>query len=1109
MLRVLYGRAGTGKTGALFSEIAAAVRAHEGGRVLIVPEQYSHECERELCRVCGDSASLYAEVLSFTGLARRTADEVGGSALPVLDKGGRLLCMARAMSQISQRLRVFRDGARRAQLQMSLLSAVDELKTACVTPDALEETAAACGGYLGDKLHDLALILATYDAVAAAGHTDPADALTRLSERIGESSLKTAKIYLDGFTDFTRQEHRVLEALIAAGADVTVCLTMDDPRAGSEIFDAQRRTVRMLLHAAHESGAKAEVTAMPESERGRAEPLRVLDRELFTYTSQRHDDPDGCITLYQADTIADECELAAARARELAQQGARWRDIAVAVRGFSDYRSGLERAFRQYDVPLYFAQRTDLMQKPLGALIASAYEVVTGGWDGEDVIACLRTGLTGLSAEEIDTLENYTLLWSVRGNQWKRAEPWRQHPDGYDAEATEESNARLQEIDRLRREAARPLLLLQARSEAALTADGQAMALADYFEALGLAERLDSLAQELREGGRETLAAEYEQIWSLIVSALEQFAALLAGVEMDAEEFSRLLLLMLSRYDIGTIPVALDRVTAGELDRMRRREIRHLILLGASDDRIPRAEEPGGVLSQDERRLLLEFDLDVGGGRDEELWREYALAASCLSLPDTTLTVSRAVLGRDGEALRSAFFVQRIERLFGTPVRRVDLSECKTWAERGAQELAASALRGAGGMAAAAREWMLSAEPDKLDTLARQAQNLRGSLSPQRVRDLYGATPRFTASRADKFASCRYAYFLQYGLKAKPRRRAAFAPPEIGTFYHYVLQHVAQDAAAQGGFAAVSDETLQQRTDYWVERYVHETLNDYADQNERFVYLFRRLCKSVRQVVLDMAEELRHSDFEPLDFELDFSDPEALPPVTLSDGETRVTMSGIADRVDGWLHDGRLYLRVVDYKTGKKSFSLSDVWYGMGLQMLLYLFTLQAVGEQRYGREIVPAGVLYVPARDVLVSAPGDLSDEEIRLKRLAQLRRSGLVLDGDGALQAMGHGENTYIKLRSTRGEGAGVLLATAEQLGALSRHVHRTLLDMAQELRAGSIACDPYFRTQQDTACLRCDFYEICHFAPGTGADRHRVLQKLTPDAFWTLLKGDDEHG
>ena len=1109
MLRVLYGRAGTGKTSALFAEIARAAAGHKGGRVLIVPEQYSHECERELCRVCGDSASLYAEVLSFTGLARKVADEVGGGALPVLDKGGRLLCMARAMSQIAPRLRVFRDGARRAQLQLSLLTAVDELKTACVTPDALTETAAACGGYLGDKLNDLALILATYDAVAAAGHADPSDALTVLSERIGASSLGTASVYLDGFTDFTRQEHRVLEALIEAGAEVTVCLTMDDPEAGSEIFDQQRRTARILLQTAREHGVQTAVQAMQAAERSRREPLRVLDRELFSYTAEHYADPEGCISLYTADSIADECELAAARACALAQSGARWRDIVVAARGFGDYRGGLERAFRHYGVPLYCAQRTDLLQKPLGSLIASAYEVINGGWDGEDVIACLRTGLTPLTIAEVDTLENYTLLWSVRGRQWTRAEAWRQHPDGYNAEETEESAARLQEIDRLRRIAVRPLAILNARARAAETADAQAMALADYFDALGLAERMDALAQELRETGRDALAAEYEQIWNLIVSALEQFAALLAGVEMDAEEFARLLLLMLSRYDIGTIPVSLDRVTAGELDRMRRREVRHLILLGASDDRIPRPVESGGILSQDERKLLLEYDLDVGGGHDEELWREYALAASCLSLPDTTLTLSWTTAGSHGETLRSAFPVQRIEQLFGTKPQRVDVADCKTRSAAPARELAAAALRGQGGMAAAARAWMLTEAPGTLEALSRKAQELRGSLSPQRVRELYGAKPRFTASRADKFSACRYAYFLQYGLKARPRRSAAFSPPEVGTFYHYVLQHVAESCTEMGGFAALSDETIGAVTDKWVETYVHETLNDYADQTERFVYLFRRLCKSVRQVVLDMAEELRHSDFTPLDFELNFSDPKTMPPVTISDGEAQVTVSGIADRVDGWLHDGRLYLRVVDYKTGRKSFSLSDVWYGMGLQMLMYLFTLQSVGEERYGHEIVPAGVLYVPARDVLVSADSDLPDEKLAEKRRADLLRSGLVLDGADNLHAMERDGNSFVQVRTHRGDGAGVLLASAEQLGQLSRHVRTTLLEMARELRSGSIACDPYFRTQQDTACARCDFYDICHFSPENGSDRHRVIQKLTRDEVWTLLKGDDAHG
>ena len=413
MLHLLYGPAASGKTDLLMGRIRTAVAARTPGQVLLVPEQYSHEAERALCAACGDSLSLYAEVLSFTGLARRVAAETGAGEAPLLDQGGRLLCMALALGQVAPRLRLFGAAARRPQMQQTLLGAVDELKTACVTPDALEATAARCPGYLGDKLRDLALVLAAYDAVTAQGHADPTDRLTRLAERIPASALgRTGHFYLDGFTDYTRQELAVVRALLAAGADVTVCLTLDQLSGGSEIFGAARRTARVLLDMADDCGVQATVEACPA--RAADTPLRVLEQQLFSYTSAHFDDPAQTITVHTADDLAAECAWAAARALQLVQSGCRWRDIAIAVRGFSDYAPALERMCAYYGVPLYFARRTDLLQKPLVALIRAAYDIVTGGWDAEDVSAYLRTGLAGLTPEETDTLENYVLLWSIR-----------------------------------------------------------------------------------------------------------------------------------------------------------------------------------------------------------------------------------------------------------------------------------------------------------------------------------------------------------------------------------------------------------------------------------------------------------------------------------------------------------------------------------------------------------------------------------------------------------------------------------------------------------------------------------------------------------------------
>ena len=1112
MLQILFGAPGSGKTAALMRSIREGVEAKQPGQLLIVPEQYSHEAERELGAVCGDAAPLYAEVLSFTGLARKVADEVGGSsALPMLDKGGRLLCMARAMSQIAPRLQVFSGGGRSAQLQQALLAAVDECKLACVSSETLASASEACGGYLGQKLSDLSLILSAYDAVAANGSADPTDRLTVLSRQIPASSLDRARIFIDGFTDFTAQELGVIHTLLKKGAEVTVCLTLDTLGAGSELYAAPRRTAHLLLAAAEELNLKHTVQELPQAASGRNAALRILSEHLFSYTGETFDDPEHALSLWEADGIEAECEFAAARALSLVRGGCRRRDIAIAARGFESYQGTLERAFAHYGVPLYCTQRTDLLQKPLGALISAAYEVLSGGWNSEDVIATLRTGLTALTPEDADTLENYTLLWSVRGSMWTRSDPWTQHPMGYGQEETDDSRALLERIDSLRREAARPLRVLELASREATTARGQAMALSRFFEALGLANRLETLAEQMRADGREALAAEYEQIWELLIGALEQFAAILGETEMDGEGFSRLFLLMLSKYDVGTIPVALDRVTAGELDRMRRRGVKHLIFLGCTDDRIPRAGDAPGVFSVEERQELLSHDVDIGGGREEDLWREYALAASALSLPDQSLTMVRSLMGAEGQPLSEAFFVARAKKLFSLQARKIEPLRCKAAAAAPALELAARAMRGAedaGSLAAYA--WYAEKAPEKLAQFRRRAALLRSSLSPERSEALFGRQTRLSASRTERYAACPYAFFLEYGLKAKPRRQETFAAPEIGTFIHAVLEQVAGEVMLRGGFKRVSDETLLALTDEAVERYIETELGGLADRSARFAYLFRRLTASARQIVLDMAGELRVSKFEPLDFELNFADPKSLPPVRLSDGETTLTLTGIADRVDGWEHEGKLYLRVVDYKTGRKAFSLSDVYYGLGLQMLLYLFALGKNGGERYHMEIVPAGVLYHPARDTILSFDGDAEEGEIQKKRLSELRRSGLVLDGDGVLDAMDEEETKqYVTLRRAGTvSGKGVDLAKAEDLGRLARHMEETLLTLTKALREGEIPAQPIWRSPTDHACQFCDYTHVCHFSPGERGDEARVLTPMKPDEVWAKLK-DKEGG
>lgn len=1102
MLKLIIGKARAGKTAAVIAQIAQAVNERKGGRILLVPEQYSHEAERELCSACGDTLSLYAEVLSFTGLARRVMSQQGGAAAQYLDKGGRLLCMALALNGVSSALKVYASSCRRAETQAMLLSAVDELKAACVSADMLSAAADELGGTLGDKLRDMALVSAAYDAAVAKGAADPADRLTLLAQLIPESGFgKDSHIYVDGFIDFTRQEHQVLTELMKKGAELTVCMTADALDGGSEVYELSRRACRRLLAEAAELGVETEVELMDSSDMG---ALGFFADNMFSFSAVSFDGA-APVMLRSAESMAAECEFAAARALELVRdEGCRWRDIAVAVRGFEDYRGTLENIFRHYGVPLFFTRRSDLMTKPLPALIAGAYDIVQNGWETDDVISYMRTGLTGLSIEECDELSVYIYKWQLRGSAWERKGDWRQHPDGYGAEYDEDTERRLQRINTLRRRLALPLQNLYSGALAAQTAREQAAALTAFFADLDLPQRLTERAAGLEAGGRGELALEYRQLWGIIVSALEQSAAVLGEMEMDMPSFGRLFTLMLSKYDVGTIPASLDMVSAGDFDRMRRRSIKHLIVLGCSDDRLPMAQETAGVFSEDDRERLAEEGIELGGG-EGELWREFSLIYNCLSLPSQGLTMCYSVCGADGSALRPASVFSRAEEIFGIKAQPVDTDDARISAPSPALTLAAHAFRGGSGASHAAAEYFRQSAPERFSRLRSAADMSRGKLSARAVEALYGTRARLSASRIDKFSSCKFAYFCQYGLRAKTFEPADFTPPEIGTFMHYVLENTARQVKARGGFRAVSDDALREITDNCVQTYIHEELNDFSEKTRRFEYLFNRLCGDVHRIVADMAAELRRSDFEPLDFELDFSKAGDIKPVELGETGQTVSLTGIADRVDGWLHDGKLYLRVVDYKTGRKKFSLSDIWYGMGLQMLLYLFTLQTDGSRRYGHPIVPAGVMYVPARSALISMPGEPEEGEAEQKHGEALRRSGLVLDDAELLEAWERGEDKrYMPVKFRSGKPNADSLASLERMGLLAGHIKTCLETMAKQLHGGVITADPYYRSQQETACLNCDFFDACYFADGENGESCRYMPKLSDNKVWGMLEG-----
>ena len=1105
MVRLILGRAGAGKTARIFEEIARDGKDCPGGVVLLVPEQYSHEAERELCRAAGDSLSLYGEVLSFTGLARKVFSQCGG-ARPVMDGGGRLLCMAVAAEAVSGSLRVYDRGLREPRLLDSLLRAVEELKLAGADGAVLAEAAGRAEGALREKLSDLSLILEAYTAAEGRSAADPADVLETLAALIGDSLSVNARFYIDGFTDFTTLEKNVLRELIRAGAEMTVCLTCA-PDGEESVFALPMATARWFRAAAEEFGVVCREEWV-ESEKREQTALGWFCDHIFDFSLPEAPEGRDALHLVSAADVYEECELAAARMSELARRGYRWRDMAVAARGFEDYRTALECACARYGVPLFMSGRGDILRKSVPMLIACVLEAVNRGYEYEAVFGALKTGLMPLTAEECDRLENYVILWGIRGYMWDR--PWVMHPEGYNRAMDEQAQVRLEELNALRRRVMAPVKGLETAIRNAKTAREQAVALGAFLEDISLAERLESRAAELETSGRQEAAAEYERLWDIVCTALEQFASVLGDMVMDGERFAALFGLMLSKYDTGVIPVSLDRVQAGDMDGMRRRHTKHLLVLGAADGRLPAPDEGGGVFTPEEREELSGLGLSLGGA-EEELSRELGTIYNCLTLPSETLYMSWPRVDAEGGEGRPSMIVERARALLGIQPELGDILRARTFSPDAAFALAVQGQAGdESAPCRAAREYFAGAgEEAELSRLVSAARAGRGRLGPASVRSLYGEKPSLSATRAEKFAGCRFGYFLQYGLKAKPRQQAVFDPRDYGTFMHYVLENVVKEAVNIGGFSVVTAQQVGELTDRYVDKYIREEMNDFADKTARFVYLFRRLRGTVHRVTEDMWQELKDSKFRPVEMELDLTESGVLEP----DEEGGVPLTGQVDRVDGWVKDDVLYLRVTDYKTGVKKFSLSDVCEGMNMQMLLYLFTLQKRGGKYFKKhfqyeKIAPAGVLYSPARFAAVSADSEVTDEELALLRRDAVRRSGLVLEDEEVLEAMEPGpEKRFLPVKFTKSGGytSASQIATLERFGALNRHINKTLSDLAAELRAGSVAADPWFKTARDNACAFCDYREACLF--DEDRDCRRVRTSLTPAEAWKKIEESHE--
>ena len=1106
MLNLWLGRAGSGKSDRIYEEICTLGDSSQ--QILIVPEHTSYRAEVELCRRGGDGVSRHAEVLSFRRLWARVQLRVGAGGVQSLDAGGRLLTLQRALKRLAPSLQVYRRASKKPAFLTEMVRLFEEFIAFEVQPEALLRAAGALQGSDALRLRDLSMLFTEYLAALNKQGLDQRDAMTLLTEYLDRSDYIAGKdLYFDGFSYFTRQEREVLAICMRRARSVTVTLLMD-PESHEEMFAPVELARSQLRRIAEEQHCRvAEQVFTPPDACGM---LAHAERWLFS-NETRTAENDGSIRILEAGSIDHELERVASEIRRLVFSGeCRYRDITVTAKNTEDYLTALQTTFERYEIPVYLSRRSTILDEPMLTLIFGALAAIGSGYRYGDMFRYLKSGLASLSADECDRLENYCILWNIQGSKWLRDEDWTDSPEGLGKEIDEKAREKLAEINDLRRRVRAPLKALADGIRSAPTALGKIEVLYSFLETLRLPDTIEEQRRDFLALGAVQRAEELGQLWEILCRVLDQFALLLGQEEMGLDEFEELLKLLFSQYSIATIPATLDQVNFCDLTRNERRSGKVLFLLGANDTVLPGDGGAEGLLSASLRTALLTSGIELapeGLSRVQLLLQNiYAAVAQ----PEKRLYVSYPVMAADGTALRPSFVVERLRTIFpglkaepdepGEPWHlTAPLPALETAGQRGAEAL---------------RDWFSAQgrEAHTLGIITRSQNHARGALSPASVRALYQVkndTFHLSASRIESLRSCHYAYFMKYGLQASERSRAELDAPQIGTFLHYLFEHVISDVRDRGGLANVDDDEVRALTGAYMEAYEQEKLAGNRGRNARFRYLFQRLRVTAESLMLQAFRELRVSDFTPRAFELNFGKDSGDPRLEVSDGAETLAIRGAVDRVDGWLHDGRFYLKVVDYKSGKKSFSLADLLLGLDTQMLLYLFTLQEQGAKGLPaegdfREVVPAGVLYTPAYEDILSTERNISPEELAAKRLKEAQRKGLVLLDPAVIEAMEHGaleKAHYLPVNLKCGRGANSV-ATAEQLGKLRRYLKLLLREILHEVGSGDISADPWRRTEDDSACRYCAYKSACYLREGAEHDHYRRRGGVNDEEAWAAI-------
>ena len=1127
-LRFYFGPSGSGKSHRIYEEIMQRA-AQEPGRnfLIIVPDQFTMQTQKDLVMRSDRGGILNIDVLSFGRLSHRILEEVGTKEMPVLDDTGKSLVLQKIAADLKEQLPAMGSLLHKQGYIHEVKSAISEFMQYGISTQDMDKLIASAEkrGALAMKLRDLKTLYRGFQDYIRDHFITTEETLDVLRRSLVKSKiLPDSVVVFDGFTGFTPIQNRLIQELMRVCEETIVTVTIgeeEDPYqmdGEQKLFHLSKKTVADLVKLA----AEAEVTRGEDvfvkggpNRFTEASALCYLEQNLFRYQYEPYTEKQCEIRMFEALSPREEVHQTALYIRKLIrEEGLTYRDIAVVIGDLEGYASYVETEFGQLEIPCFLDRTRGIVLNPMIEYIKSALQLYIRDFSYDTVFHFLRSGMADISREEIDELENYVIRTGARGYRTysrlftRKTEEMQQGSGQEDTERAEETMERL---NRIRQQFADTVEILHMapRAKAGEYVDH----LYDFLEQNQVQQKLLNYQQQFEQEGDLAKAREYAQIYRLVMDLLDQIYELLGEEEISLQEFADILEAGFGEITVGTIPQNVDRIVVGDMERTRLKQVKVLFFLGVNDGNIPKNVSKGGIISDMDREFLIESGTEMAPSPRQQMYIQRLYLYLNMTKPSQRLYLSYAKVNSDGKGIRPSYLIDTVRKLFPQlaveyPQNRSRLEQIEGRQE-GARYLAEELREYADGTLREEerQDFYLmyrayEADPEGRDRLTAAAfrRYKESGLSRIVARALYGRQLENSVSRLETYAACACRHFLQYGLSLQEREEFGFEVSDMGNVYHAVLENFAGKLAESGRTWWDFDENFAtQAIKEAVEGYAATYGETVLYSSARNEYAITRMSRILTRTVLTLQQHLKQGSFQPDDYELSFRFAEDLDSihVDLSE-EEKMHLQGRIDRIDVSEDAEHVYVKVIDYKSGNKKFDLAALYYGLQLQLVVYMNAAMELESRKHpDKEIVPAALLYYHIDDPTIETPVELTQEQINEEILTKLRMNGVVNSDPAVVERLDRFLQDKSKVIPVEKKKDGSFSARSgilsrEELHVVSAYVDTKIRQIGREILDGKIAANPYEKGNEE-ACTYCAYKKVCGFDGSIPGYEKRQLEDL----------------